>query len=40
MRPAGCQLDRLDMVASKRWLDFVLGRGPAPGDLGDPAWLV
>jgi CRISPR-associated protein (TIGR03984 family) len=40
MRIAGCQLEQLDQVASRRWLDFVLGRGAAPGDLGNRAWLL
>jgi CRISPR-associated protein (TIGR03984 family) len=40
MHIAGCRIEPLDDVASKRWLDFLLGRGAAPGDLGDRAWLL
>lgn len=40
MRVAGCQLESLDQVATRSWLDFVLGRGAAPGDLGDRGWLL
>ena len=40
MRITGCQLAPLDDVASRRWLDFVLGRGIAPFSLGDRAWLL
>lgn len=40
MLVVGCQLETLDEVASRSWLDFVLGRGEAPGKLGDRAWLL
>lgn len=40
MRVAGCQLEKLDKVASTSWLDFVLGRSAAPSDLGDRVWLL
>lgn len=36
----GCQIDRMDHLASSAWLDYVLGRGAAPMMLGDSAWLV
>lgn len=36
----GCQLEKLDQVASRSWLDFVLGHSEAPSDLGDRVWLL
>lgn len=40
MRIAGCHHEQLDPVASRSWLDFVLGRRAAPGDLGHRVWLL
>lgn len=37
---AGCQLETLDHLACRNWLAFALGRGHAPRDLGEPAWLL
>lgn len=39
-RPEGCRIDILDHAASMAWLRFVLGRGDAPGALGDEAWIL
>jgi len=36
----GCELERIDGAASKAWLDNVLGRGAAPLELSDPAWVL
>lgn len=40
IRIAGCQLEPLDSAAVQTWLQFVLGGGDAPADLGKPAWLL
>ncbi|GIX46058.1 MAG: CRISPR-associated protein [Candidatus Tectimicrobiota bacterium] len=40
MRIEGCRIELLDHSACTAWLDHVLGRAPAPADLGDPAWLL
>jgi CRISPR-associated protein (TIGR03984 family) len=40
MRIAGCRIEPLDHSDCKAWLEHVLGQGPAPADLGDPAWLL
>lgn len=37
---AGCKIETLDDSACPRWLDFVLGRGQAPDDLGQHVWLL
>jgi hypothetical protein len=40
MRIAGCRIEPLDHSDCKAWLEHVLGQGPAPADIGDPAWLL
>ena len=39
-RVAGCQIEPLDHLACKAWLDHALGHAGAPADLGNHAWVL
>ncbi len=40
MNIAGCRIEELGEEVCQQWLECILGRKPAPEDLGTPAWVL